>query len=81
MAGGQNIKFVKAGFLVKMDLQELRNHLHLKHKNLVEERKAKQRVSNWANPVRSSVDASAIDFFKPTKLSMKKVVAERQAVD
>ena len=39
MARGQNIKFVKAGFLVKMDLQELRNHLHLRHKNLVEERK------------------------------------------
>ena len=41
MARGQNIKFVKSRFLVKMDLQKLSNHLHLKHKNLVEERKAK----------------------------------------
>ena len=59
----------------------MRNHLCLKHKILLDTKKAKQQVSlKSAN--KSSAGTSTIEnYFKPTQESLKRVVAELAAVD
>ena len=59
----------------------IRNHLCLKHKILLETKKAKQQVS-LKNANKSSTGTSTIkNYFKPIKESLERVVAELTAVD
>ena len=59
----------------------MRNHLCLKHKILLKTKKAKQQVS-LENANKSSTGTSTIEnYFKPTKESLERVVAELAAVD
>ena len=59
----------------------MRNHLCLKHKILLDTKKAKQQVS-LENENKSSAGTSMIEnYFKPTKESLERVVAELAAVD
>ena len=59
----------------------MRNHLCLKHKILLETKKAKQQVS-LENANKSSTGTSTIEnYFKPTKGSLERVVAELAAVN
>ena len=59
----------------------MRNHLCLKHKILLETKKAKQQVS-LENANKSSTGTSMIkNYFKPTKESLKRIVAELAAVN
>ena len=58
-----------------------RNHLCLKHKDLLHTKKVKQQVS-LENENKSSTGISTIEnYFKPTKESLERVVAELAAVD
>ena len=58
----------------------MRNHLCLKHKILLETKKAKQQVS-LENSNKSSTGASTIEnYFKPTKESLERIVAELAVV-
>ena len=58
-----------------------RNHLCLKHKILLDTKKAKQQVS-LENANKSSAGTSTIEnYFKPSKESLERVVAELAAVD
>ena len=59
----------------------MRNHLCLKHKILLDTKKAKQPVS-LENANKNSTGTSTIEnYFKPTKESLERVVAELAAVD
>ena len=59
----------------------MRNQLCLKHKILFDTKKAKQQVS-LENANKSSTGTSMIvNYFKPTKESLERVVAELAAVD
>ena len=59
----------------------MRNHLCLKHKILLETKKAKQQVS-LENANKSSTGTCTIEnYFKPIKESLERVVAELAAVD
>ena len=59
----------------------MRNHLCLKHKILLETKKANQQVS-LKNANISSTGTSTIEYyFKSTKESLERVVAEQAAVD
>ena len=59
----------------------MRNHLCLKHKILLDTKKAKQQVS-LENTNKNSAGTSTIEnYFRPTKESLERVVAELAAVD
>ena len=59
----------------------MRNHLYLRHKILLDTKKSKQQVS-LENANKSSASTSTIEnYFKPTKESLERVVAELAAVD
>ena len=59
----------------------MRNHLCLKHKILLDTKKAKQQVS-LENANKSSTGTSTIEnYFKPTKESLERIVTELAAVD
>ena len=59
----------------------MRNHLCLKHKILLDTKKSKQQVS-LENANKSSTGTSTIEnYFKPTKESLERIVAELAAVD
>ena len=59
----------------------IRNHLGLKHKIVLDTKKAKQQVS-LENANKSSACTSTIEnYFKPIKESLERVVAELAAVD
>ena len=58
----------------------MKNHLYLKHKILVDPKKAKHQVSS--ENTKSSAGTSTIEsYFKSTKESLEMVVAELAAVD
>ena len=65
----------------------MRNHLSLKHKILLVTKKTKQQVS-WENTDKSSSCTSLVsttstieNYFKPTKESLERIVAELAAAD